>query len=217
MVIALHAAAAGMARASTDVLCVKRSGQVVGRPACKPRERFMEPGELGLVGPAGPPGALGAAGAPGGHPYTIRDANGRQFGHLLGLDFVRARVEVTLPDGTPVQFVVVPGGGFSQELHPTAYYEEPGCTGTPFVFGSTGLVPPVLVVGTIGYYSSAAPEPITIASQEYEPSPGSDCGTNVPTERGTCCWNTSAPAYGSRATTVPVATLGVTPPFEVQR
>jgi hypothetical protein len=210
--------AVGAARA--DVLCVKRSGRVIGRPACKARERLLDPATLGLLGLVGPPGdggPPGSPGEPGGHPYRILDSLGRPFGLLLGLDFRRARVEVTLPDGTPVQFVVAPGNGFSTEITPVVYYEQAGCAGPPLVFGSAGLVPSVVVVGTVGYYASAAPEATAIASQEV-PLSGMSCSAGtVATGRGTCCQDIAGSAYATPARTMAIATLGVTPPFTVQR
>ncbi|HXJ36069.1 MAG TPA: hypothetical protein VMS22_18715 [Candidatus Eisenbacteria bacterium] len=198
-----------------DVLCVKRSGQVVERTACRKRERAIDETAVGLVGPAGADGIAGPTGSPGGHPYRLVDAQGHPFGLVLGFDTARVRVEVTLPDGTPVQFVVSVEGGFLADV-PDVYYEEPGCTGTPFVYGSVGLVPPVIVVGTVGYYATAAPDVIEHKSLE-SPSPGSCSSGSVATSRGTCCTDFSGSAAGSPAKTIEISTLGVTLPFMVQR
>ncbi len=115
-----------------------------------------------------------------------------------------------------MQFVVDPGGGFSPEIGPYVFYEQAGCSGPPFVFGSVGLVPPVVVVGTVGYYATAAPELVAVGSFESPPS-GSCSSGSVATDRETCCSDMTSSLLGAPAKTVAIATLGVTPPFMVQR
>lgn len=203
--------------AGADTLCVKRSGAVVARAACKRKERPFDPAALGLVGAQGPTGATGepgAPGAPGGHPYRVVDATGRTFGTTIAYDTARAQVIVTVPgDELPVQFVVE-DGGFSAELSPRVYYEAPDCVGTPMIFGSTGLVPGVHVVGDVGYYTREGAVVVDYASRESveDTCPPGD----VATDRGTCCGNATGTRYAAPARTVPMASLDVTLPLSVQ-
>lgn len=201
-----------------DALCLKRSGLIVARAQCRPKERPFDPAAVGLVGPTGPIGQTGDAGnpgAPGGHPYRVVDADGKTFGTMLSYDTSRAQVVVTLPGvDHPVQFVVA-HGEFSREIPASVYYQSSDCTGTPFVAGSSGPVPPVLVVGSVGYYSTKAPNLLTVGSLEYPRSEKCSSG-NVDTGRGTCCQQVVTQSHGAPAQTVAIASLGVTPPFTVQ-
>jgi hypothetical protein len=205
--------------ALADALCLKRSGLIVARATCRTKERPFDPAAVGLVGPIGPTGQTGDAGppgTPGGHPYRVVDADGKTFGTMLSYDTARAQVVVTLPGvDHPVQFVVA-SGAFSAELSKSVYYQSPDCSGTPFVLGSTGLIPPVLVVGSMGYFTTAGANLIAIASFEFPSS--SPCSTaDVDTGRGTCCQKSTTEAFGAPARTVLITSLGVTPPFTVQR
>jgi hypothetical protein len=200
-----------------DTLCVKRSGQVVARATCKRKERPFDPAALGLVGvpgPAGAPGEPGAPGAPGGHPYRVVDATGKQFGTTMHFDAARAQVIVTVPgDELPVQFVVQ-YGAFEDDLNPFVHYDQPGCTGTPLIFGSTGLVPGVHVVGDVGYYTREGATIVDTASREYVDDACSSGDTA--TDRGTCCSNATGQRYAAPARTVPMASLDVTLPLTIR-
>lgn len=203
--------------ASADVLCVKRSGEVVARAACRRKDRPFDPAALGLVGvpgPTGAPGEPGTPGAAGGHPYRVVDATGKTFGTTIAFDTARAQVAVTVPDDDqPVQFVVE-YGGFSSELALAIHYQEPDCAGTPFVFGGANLVPYVHVVGTVGYYSRTGDTTLQMASYELADD---ECPTDsVATGRGTCCRNSVTTRIASPARAVPIAVLGVTPPFTIE-
>lgn len=203
--------------AQADTLCVKRSGQVVARDACKRKERPFDPATLGLVGVPGPdgaPGEAGSPGTPGGHPYRVVDAAGKTFGAAIQFDTARAQVVATVPgDDQPVQFIVA-YGAFSTEISPFVHYDQPGCTGTPLVFGSTGLIPGVHVVGDVGYYTRAGATVVETASREYVDDA---CSTgDVATDRGTCCSDETGQRFAAPARTVPIASLAVTLPFTIQ-
>lgn len=66
--VALMLAAAGLAAApvaEAAVFCMKRSGKVFVRDACKSNETTLNLADFGAVGPQGPQGLQGLPGAPG--------------------------------------------------------------------------------------------------------------------------------------------------------
>lgn len=71
--LVVAAAVAAGSPALADVLCKKKRGQVLIRPACKKKETQVNLGDLGGAGPQGPEGPPGATGpqgpaGPGGTP-----------------------------------------------------------------------------------------------------------------------------------------------------
>ncbi len=69
-VLAIAFGAIGAADAT--MVCSKRSGVVVIRPAaCKAKEQAVDLSQLGVVGPPGPSGAVGATGPAGPLPATL--------------------------------------------------------------------------------------------------------------------------------------------------
>jgi hypothetical protein len=217
--IALAATTLGLALpdAHADTLCVKKSGQVVVRAACKRKERPFDPAALGfagLPGPSGTPGEPGTPGAPGGHPYRVVDATGKTIGTTIAFDTARAQAIVTVPgDDQPVQ-LVVSYGAFTNELNPFVHWDQAGCTGTPLIFGSGGLVPGVHVVGDVGYYTREGATTVGYASREYVDD---ECSTgDVPTDRGTCCSDETGQRLAAPARTVSMASFGMTLPLTIQ-
>jgi hypothetical protein len=205
---ALALLVAGPALATT--LCAKRSGRVVVRPACKPRETAVPAPDAGLLGAPGPQGAAGATGPVGMVPFDLEDATGKPFGTVLSFDSVRVVTVVRVPGvDVPLQFVVL-DGQFVNEGAIDARYGAANCAGPPFLIEGGSVVPVAHVIGTVVYFARTAPTTHALASQEFV---ATDCGAGTPTARGTCCRNATLSPLGAPAETFPVAALGVTPPF----
>src|SRR5690349_5163722 len=62
LVVGLGIALAGACSAEAAVLCVKKTGVVVVRDACKRHEQAMDLSQFGVAGPAGAAGAQGPSG-----------------------------------------------------------------------------------------------------------------------------------------------------------
>ncbi len=208
------ALAAGGAEAT---MCVKKSGAVVVRDACKKKETPMSPAQFeGVQGFAGTPGAAGGQGAKGdkGDPgdFRVIDSTGK----LVGI------VDIGHSDSIGV---VVPNVGvgvlFSDTEDPTGfwqgdaylYHEAADCKGALLIEAKQyELIPYIGAFANSAYFPAGEASVRTIASREYVDD---DCATSI-TPRGLCCENYATPVDLSvtGAVVVPLSTIG-TPPFHV--
>jgi hypothetical protein len=204
------------------VLCMKRSGNLAVRDACKPREAAVDPVALGLQGPPGPQGPSGAS-APA---FVAKDANGQLVGTTLlfhGGGFTLMRTV----NGQPVVFVVT-SNGFDEQNDPglafiTIYYDGPACAGQGYVPSALGpapwFFPVVRARHGIAYYSTGTGELRTYASRLDISATEQGCvsgagGTFIPPE--SCCIPESGTTTGRIVATVPLASFGLVPPFHVE-
>ena len=220
--IAITAALALVAGHVDAAMCVKKSGAVVVRDACRKKESPIDPAQfVGAQGPAGADGATGSPGTPGapgspgakgakGDPgdFQVVDSTGRTIG--TGDIGYPASVAVQVPGvGTGVFTVDDNNEGFSQYVE--LYHESTGCTGEPLVrVYASDLVPYIGAFANTAYFPKLPGSSRTVKSREY---PINMCSTFI-TSRGLCCEDLGAPEelLGASTVQVPLAILG-TPPF----
>jgi len=222
--IAIAASAFALVASSADAaVCVKKSGVMVVRDACKKKESSMDLAQLvGVQGPAGANGAPGGTGAPGapgtpgekgpkGDPgdFHVLDSTGR----IIGLGDVghTARLALKVPGvGAGILFVADDNDGFLQgEL--TLYHESTDCTDDPLVqVFRSDLIPFINSFANNAYFPDLPGSTRTIKSDEFDTN---TCSTFI-TTRGLCCENFNTPEdlFVAPAVVVPLANLG-TPPF----
>lgn len=199
--------------AAADVLCLRKSGAVMVRAACRGREVVLAPGEVGLVAPSGPAGAPGTAGPEGLLPFEILDARGAPVGLVASVTGSLVLLEHAALV-RPVLFEVVPEG-FHDEGQGRVYHELSGCSGGAGLrAGSaiTGLVPIALLMGPVAFYETG---PLgTFASSSYEEA--CEAGETPSTPRGTCCHEFALTLPDVfPASRVELPTLGFEPPFRM--
>ena len=207
-------ASGSAATADADVLCLRKSGAVIVRKACRDRETVLDPGEVGLVGPSGQPGLPGAMGPDGLLPFEVLDARGVAVGVVASVDGLVLLEHPALE--RPVLFDVSPEG-FADRSNDRLYHELAGCTGAAALRASTaiaGLVPTAVLMGPVAFYETGSFGSFTAASYEQE------CGTGeVPsTPRGTCCTDTGFPLMLTDtfpAARVGLSVLGFEAPFRM--
>lgn len=217
-IVALALAGLSLVSTAADAtLCVKKSGAVVMRDACRKRETPVTPSQLGgLEGPSGEAGTPGAPGEKGdkGDPgdFRVVDSTGR----FVGL------VDVGHPDSIAIRFPNLgigilyseqDGQGFYQG-DVTLYHESAECEGAPLVgIDRYELLPYVAAFGNFAYFPHLPGSARTIKSKEY---PIASCPTFV-TGRGLCCEDYATPSevFVATTTAVPLSSLG-TPPFHVE-
>ncbi len=199
--------------AAADVLCLRKSGAVIVRAACKGREVVLAPGEVGLVAPSGPAGSPGAAGPEGLLPFEVLDARGMAVGLVASV--TEALVLLEHPALVrPVVFDVSPEG-FDDGGQGQVYHELSGCTGAAALrAGSeiTGLVPIAVLMGPVAFYEAGPLGPFTASSYEV----ACESGETPSTPRGTCCHTfpgTLPDVFP--AARVELTTLGFEPPFRM--
>lgn len=218
--IAVAAAVALAAGSAQATMCVKKSGAVVVRDACRNKETAMStadfvgaPGAAGADGAAGPRGAKGDKGAKGDTAgYRVVDSTGKVVG-AVSISYSDAiAVEV---DGVGIAVV------YSDKDDPTGFYqgeadlyhESADCKGPLFAEVSQwNLIPWAGAFANTAYFPQLPASRRTILSEEYATE---TCGTFI-TPRGLCCENYTAPEEElvAPAVPVPVSSLG-TPPFHV--
>lgn len=216
LVALIIAAVSLVATAADATLCVKKSGVVVMRDACRKREATVTPSQLGgLQGPGGDAGSPGTPGEKGekGDPgdFRVVDATGK----LVGI------VDVGYPDSIAVRFPGLgigvlyseqDGGGFYQS-GVTLEHESADCEGEPLVeINRYWLMQYVGTFGNFAYFPRLPGGTRTVRSKEY---PSDSCSTFL-TARGLCCENLATPSeeFVAPTTAVPLSDLG-TPPFRV--
>jgi hypothetical protein len=209
------AAALALCAAPADAaLCVKKSGAVVARATCKPKEAVVTADVFaGSPGPVGAPGAKGDKGDKG-EPagFRVIDSSGRD----IGMIDIYSDMAFAVPNGPILNVVVGPDGFAPYDDEPELYHEEPNCTGTAYVsaYPGDGFVYYPEVYAAKAYYPTEPVAEHTFYSYEY---PAETCST-VYTQRGFCCQNASSPYTfpAGPVRTFDMSTVG-TPPFTIVR
>lgn len=199
------------------VMCVKKSGVVVVRDACRKRETPVSTTQF--VGAQGEDGADGARGERGekGESGELRvvDSTGRFVGFV---DIGHAdTIAVVAPGaGLGLLYSDEDGKGFYRYESPndvTFYHLQLDCAGDIFIQPSRySLVPWAPVTGDYAYFPQIPGSPQPVLSKSY---PAESCATTR-TQHGLCCESFAdfETKFVARVTPVPVASLG-TPPFRV--
>ena len=208
--VIVTAAALGLLAAPAEAaLCVKRSGAVVAREACKSKETVLSPdvfsGSPGPAGVKGDKGDKGDKGEPAGFPVV--DANGETVGMVDTYSYMPVRI----PSVGILSFIVGPKGLEPYNNTPYLYHEGANCVGPAFVpYYDDGFVQYPGIFNSIAYYAGNPIVEHTFNSYEY-PTP--TCSTGL-TPRGFCCENYQSPYTNEGG---PVQTLDLsgfgTPPF----
>jgi hypothetical protein len=206
------AAVAFVTTGAEAAMCVKKSGAVVVRDACKKKETPLGAAQfVGEQGPAGAPGASGEKGDPG--AFRVVDSVGKLVG-FADVDY-SAAIIVDVPGlGLGLVYSDLDGSGIWPEDGIELFHESEDCEGEPLASPDRyQLVPYVQVWANTGYFPRRPGSTQTIASREYVTN---TCSTFI-TGRGLCCENMSSPEeiFVTRTTPVAVSTLG-TPPFHVE-
>jgi len=192
-------------------LCVKRSGAIVARAACKQKETALSPDVFsGSPGPAGAAGAKGDKGDPAGFP--VIDSTGRKIGVVDAYSYM----PVFLPSVGILSFEVGPEGFEPYNSQPYLYHEGTNCSGPalfPRYAGDGFIQYPEVFSGT-AYYAG---DPIAEHTFNSYETPSPTCATGL-TPRGFCCENFSSPSTrdAGPVQTLNTSTLG-TPPFSVEK
>jgi hypothetical protein len=210
--LVLATAIALVATGAEAVMCVKKSGGVVVRDACRKRETPIStahiPGAQGPAGADGAPGERGEKGETG--EFRVVDSTGRFVGFVdIGhSDTIAIRVPGV---GVALFSSADDGQGFDEYDDLALYHESTDCKGDAFVLPSrSNLIPWAPVHGEFAYFPHLPGGPRVISSMEYAID---SCPTTL-TERGLCCANFTdvETFFLTKVTPVPVASLG-TPPF----
>ena len=222
--IAIAATALALVAGSADAaVCVKKSGIVVVRDACKKKESPMDLAQfVGSQGPAGGNGATGSPGAPGapgasgakgpkGDPgdFSVVDSTGR----IIGIGDVGHSDSIALKVpgvGPGILFADENDEGFFQG-DITLYHENTDCTGEPLVrVFRSDLIPFIDSFANTAYFPDLPGSTRTIKSDEFDTN---TCSTFI-TTRGLCCETLQTPEdlFVAPSVVVPLANLG-TPPF----
>jgi len=219
--IAIAASALALVANRADAaVCVKKSGIVVVRDACKKKESPMDLAQfVGTQGPAGANGATGSPGAPGtpgeqgpkGDPgdFHVVDNTGKIIG--LGDAGHPERLVLKVPGVGAGRLSVDDNndGFFQGEI--ILYHESTDCTDSPLVqVFRSDLIPHIGAFANNAYFPDLPGSTRTIKSDEFDTN---TCSTFI-TSRGLCCENLSTPTdtFVASAVVVPLANLG-TPPF----
>jgi hypothetical protein len=128
--------------ASGAVLCQKRSGVVVVRPACKKKESALDLAQFGAIGPKGDPGQQGLPGPPGADgtegsqgqegpqgPPGSPDTPSQVLDKVIQVDGPGSGLDADTLDGTTANdFGLVDGSnlGMSTAAAPQAFLSVPG-------------------------------------------------------------------------------------------
>ena len=222
--IAIAASALALVASRGDAaVCVKKSGVVVARDACKKKESPMDlaqfvgaQGPAGANGATGSPGSTGATGAPGakglkGDPgdFSVVDSTGK----IIGIGDVGHPDDIALKVpgvGAGVLDIDENNEGFFQG-DITLYHESTDCADNPLVQVSRAdLIPLISAFANTAYFPDLPGSTRTIKSDEFDTN---TCSTFI-TSRGLCCENFNTPEdlFVAPAVVVPLANLG-TPPF----
>ena len=203
------AAVLGLLVAPADAaLCVKRSGAVVAREACKSKETVLSPDVFsGSPGPAGVKGEKGDKGDPAG--FSVVDANGETVGLVDAYSYMGVRV----PSVGILSFIVGPKGFEPYNSTPYLYHESANCGGPAFVpIYDDGFVQYPGVFNSVAYYAGNPIVEHTFASYEY---PAPTCATGL-TPRGFCCENNTYSNEAGPVQTLDISQFG-TPPFSLDQ
>jgi hypothetical protein len=219
--IAVAASALALVAGAADAaVCVKKSGIVVVRDACKKKESPMDLAQfVGAQGPSGANGATGNPGAPGtpgeqgskGDPgdFHVVDSTGK----IIGIGDVGHPDDIALKVpgvGAGVLDIDDNNEGFFQG-DITLYHESTDCADNPLVeVLRANLIPVISAFANNAYFPDLPGSTRTIKSDEFDTN---TCSTFI-TSRGLCCENFQTPEdlFVAPAVVVPLANLG-TPPF----
>jgi hypothetical protein len=220
--VGLGIALLGACSADAAVLCVKKTGVVVVRDACKHHEQAMD---LSQFGASGPPGAVGAQG-PSGPGVFVLDANGALVGPVvdeMNVFGVPVAPRVIRKLGNDVVSVPVDTvAGFPEHPSPPpVFFVGPGCTGAMF------LVPPAIplmsftiafttaIHNQVAYYALGAGATQAYASYVVFPVPPSACtgGGGTPVGSDGCCVASASSATLSPGRSFDLTTLQLVTPF----
>jgi hypothetical protein len=205
-------AVASLATGADAAMCVKHSGVVVVRDACKKKETLLSSAQfVGEQGPAGAPGAHGEKGDPG--AFRVVDSTGKLVG-FVDL-YYTASIVVDVPGlGLAQVYSDQDGSGIWPDDDTQLYHESNDCEGEPLASPERyPLIPYAQVFANTAYFPLRPGSTRTIKSYEFVTN---TCNTFV-TGRGLCCENYSSPEeqFVTRTTPVPVSQFG-TPPFHVE-
>ncbi len=203
-------------QASATVLCRTRASAVVVRDACRAKET---PIALDAVGAQGPAGNQGPKGPPGPSPVRLVDAQSREVGPALTIEWSLA-VSKDLLEGAPLIYVLVRrdapavpallGIDYTGKPVGTVYYESTDCSGPAMTRGGTFL--PVLHAVGDTVFVPGLPASVTIVKSNESSSFSPGCVTVTP--RGGCC---TAAMYTItsllQTTTKTLADLAIAPPL----
>jgi hypothetical protein len=214
--IAASALALVAGRAEAAV-CVKKSGVVVVRAACKKKESPMDLAQfVGAQGPAGDDGATGKPGAPGepgakGDPgdFHVVDSTGK----IIGIGDVGHQDSIALKVpgvGAGILFVNENNDGFFQgDIF--LFHESTDCEDAPLVeVRPFNLIPDIDAFANTAYFPNLPGSTRTIKSREFDTT--NPCSTFI-TTRGLCCENLQTPEdlLVATAVLVPLTNLGTAP------
>jgi len=218
--IVIAASALALVASHADAaVCVKKSGVMVVRDACKKKESPLDLAQLaGAQGPAGANGAPGSTGAPGtpgnqgpkGDPgdFHVIDSTGKIIG--LGDAGHPERLVLKVPGVGAGRLSVDDNndGFFQGDIF--LYHESADCEDAPLVkVLRSDLIPHIGAFANNAYFPDLPGSTRTIKSDEFDTN---TCSTFI-TSRGLCCENlTPEDLFVAPAVVVPLANLG-TPPF----
>lgn len=213
-----------LAAGANATMCIKKSGAVVIRDACRKKETPVStadfagvPGAPGQNGADGAPGASGLRGEKGekGDPGDFRVVD--RTGKLVGvIDIGHAdSIAVVVPDvGLGIVFSDKDDASGFYQGYAKLYHESTQCQGEAFVgVDRYDLIPEIGAFANTAYFAQLPASARTIASEEeYSTSP---CSTFI-TPRGLCCRDYASPEdrLVAPAVPVPLSTIGK-PPFTV--
>jgi hypothetical protein len=217
--IAIAASALALVAGLADAaVCVKKSGIVVVRDACKKKESPMDIAQfVGTQGPAGAGGAAGSPGAPGapgakgpkGEPgdFSVVDSTGK----IIGIGDVGHSDDIALKVpgvGAGILFVNENNDGFFQG-DITLFHESADCADAPLVeVLPFDLIPFIGAFANTAYFPDLPGSTRTIKSEEFDTN---TCSTFI-TSRGLCCEDlTPEDRFVAPAVLVPLTNLGTAP------
>ena len=209
----------GAATADAAVVCARKNGRLVMRPACRANERPFDATGFGIAGPAGPAGPQGAAGEAATSPLRLIDSIGQDVGEMHQLSsFSWVRIDRP-PLEEPVLFFVDASGFPSTRVgQPVVWYPSAGCAGVPYIETDFAALPRAQVCGSASYHSTSLAADREMQSYEFDYL-GDPCPADaIATPRGTCCKDSAALTYSIRpAVRTELVTLGLRPPFRAVR
>jgi hypothetical protein len=223
--IAIAASTLALVAGSADAaVCVKKSGIVVVRDACKKKESPMDlaqfvgsqgpAGGNGTTGSPGAPGSPGTPGAPGGQgpkgdpgDFHVVDSTGK----IIGIGDVGHpdNIAVKVPGvGSGILFVNENNDGFFQG-DITLFHESAGCADAPLArVTPSNLIHFIDSFANTAYFPDLPGSTRTIKSQEFDTN---TCATFI-TSRGLCCEDvTPFDRVVAPAVLVPLTNIGTAP------
>jgi hypothetical protein len=209
----------GAAAADAAVVCARKNGRLVIRPACRANERPFDVTGFAVAGPAGPAGPEGPAGEPATLPVRLVDSIGQDVGEIHQLSsFSWVRIDRPPLEGPVLFFVDARGFPSTRVAQPVVWYASPGCAGVPYIENDFAALPRAQVCGSAAYHSTALSADREMQSYEFDYL-GSPCPADaIVTPRGTCCKDETLTVNSIRPSVrTELVTLGLRPPFRIVR